>query len=74
MHNAGVPLAALADEPGPRKRGESGRVKKAVMEEVERLGGKSLWGLYREGLDSSEGDGRGDVSGRGVEGGGSASS
>ncbi|PLN78341.1 hypothetical protein BDW42DRAFT_195932 [Aspergillus taichungensis] len=64
MRNAGVPLAALADEPGPRKRGESGRVKKAVMAEVERLGGKSLLGLYREGLGSSEG----------FEGGGSASS
>ncbi|PKY04923.1 hypothetical protein P168DRAFT_326680 [Aspergillus campestris IBT 28561] len=63
MRNTGVPLAALADEPGPRKRGESGRVKRAVMGEVERLGGVSLLGLYREGLDSS-----GNGSGRGVEG------
>lgn len=62
MRNAKVPLAALADEPGPRKRGEAGRVKRAVMGEVERLGGMSLWGLYREGLDSSSssGDGSGE--------------
>ncbi|PYH96370.1 hypothetical protein BO71DRAFT_375431 [Aspergillus ellipticus CBS 707.79] len=61
MMRTGVPLEGLADGPMGRKMIMGKKESLKLGEEVERLGGRSLMGLFREGVENGSGEGGGVV-------------